>query len=272
MKFNASERTDLLLLLIFLTKANEGILMNLLTVRNPTRMGWSDSCPFGIGGYLLSGLAWRIRVPKAAAFWGDDIVNNVLAFLGMGIKILLMLLESSNERFPSLLALGDNTAAISWIFRSSKIVSGTLYHDAVKFIARHLARKVIEADAHLVGQHLKGELNWVADMLSFEGDDRREPNPLTADCPPDDVLTHRIHSTCPQIVPQQFEISPLPPDVASFALQALQIVESSWILSRRGRMRAGTGLGGDGNSSRGEWATAITPSSTMYQRTNTNLC
>jgi hypothetical protein len=254
-------------MLTFLRKANEGISMNLLTIRNPTRLGWSDSCPFGLGGYLLSGFAWRIRVPRFASFWGDDAVNNVLEFLGMALNVLLMLLESAGEKFPSILALGDNTSAISWIFKSSKITKGSLYHDAVKLIARHLARKVVEAEAHLVAQHLKGKLNWVADMLTFEGDARGETNPLTRDCPADDELTQRVHVSCPQIVPLRFEISPLPPDVASFALLALQTIESSWIRNRKGRRKTRIELGGDGSSSRAGSGTAITLSSMAYPRT-----
>jgi hypothetical protein len=262
---------DLKLWRTFLRKAHEGISMNLLTIRNPTRLGWSDSCPFGLGGYLLSEFAWRIKIPETAIFWGDDTVNNVLEFLGMAVNILLMLLESRDERFPSLLALGGNTSAISWITKSTKIVKGTLYHDPVKMIARHVAQKVTESDARLIAQHLKGKLNWVANMLSFKGDRREESNPLTIDCPPDDVLTQRVHSHCPQIVPPAFEISPLPPNVASFALQALRTIELSWTRNKKEPTRIGTGLGGGGGNSWVGSVTEITPSLTTYPRTNASF-
>lgn len=140
----------------FLGKANEGISINLLTMRNPSRVGWSDSCPFGLGGYLLSGRAWRIRVPEQSNFFGNDSVNNVLEFLGMAINIFLMLDESKTkgEEHPSILALGDNTSAISWTFCSSKITKTSAYFDGVKLIAREVARRVIQSDAQLVALSL----------------------------------------------------------------------------------------------------------------------
>jgi len=81
----------------------------------PTHLAWSDLCPFGIGGYTLSGRAWRIQIPKPFPFKGDDEANNVLEFLGMAISILLLIEESQSTKYACLMALGDNTFAISWI-------------------------------------------------------------------------------------------------------------------------------------------------------------
>ena len=36
-----------------LAKAHAGISMNLIVTRRPDRIVWSDSCPFGVGGYPL---------------------------------------------------------------------------------------------------------------------------------------------------------------------------------------------------------------------------
>ena len=106
-------------------------------LRTPTKIAWSDSCPFGIGGYTLKGWAWRIRVPSEAPFYGDDTVNNVLEFLGMAISVLLLLDEAAQDQedHPCLLVLGDNTSAVSWIFHSGCIASSSRYYPAVKFIA-----------------------------------------------------------------------------------------------------------------------------------------
>jgi hypothetical protein len=100
--------------------------------RTPTQIAWSDSCPFGIGGYTLKGCAWRIRA-LSEAFYGDDTVNNVLEFLGMAVSVPLLLEEArriDGEQFPCLLVLGDNTSAISWIFKSGKIARTSRYFGA----------------------------------------------------------------------------------------------------------------------------------------------
>lgn len=173
-RFSREELEDLTLWQDFLKKANEGISMNLLTVRNPTRLAWSDSCPFGLGGYTLGVTAWRVRVPRSAPFYGDHSVNNVLEFLGMGISVLLLLREAKEaaEEYPSLLALGDNTSAIAWLHRSGRVSRNWRYYPAVKFVARSVARAVLEERGQLSAQHIAGEKNQVADLLSFEGTER----------------------------------------------------------------------------------------------------
>ena len=60
-------RKDLELMLFFLEKAKDGIDMNLLVFRKPTKVYRSDSCPAGMGGYSSDGFAWRWYLhPKAA--------------------------------------------------------------------------------------------------------------------------------------------------------------------------------------------------------------
>jgi hypothetical protein len=83
---------------VFLAKAKNGISMNKTTIRQPTKICWSDSCPFGVGGFSLSGRAWRIRIPESSPICGLDIgsfhdiepiqhVNrsNMIVFSGRGI-------------------------------------------------------------------------------------------------------------------------------------------------------------------------------------------
>ena len=256
-RFSENDLADLRLWLHFLDRAREGISINILTVRTPTRMAWSDSCPFGLGGYSLRGWAWRIRVPCDCPFYGDDTVNNVLEFLGMGISVLMLLKEAADDRedHPCILALGDNTSAVSWIFRSGRIANTSRYYPAVKFIARTIASRALEAGAQICSQHLAGVTNTVADLLSFEGDCRGTTNPITVDCPPDDVLTERVHKFYSQVVPSGFQIRPLPDDIESFALSAMQLTASSWTRKAKRPSKKVTGLGDGGNASSesGEW-------------------
>jgi hypothetical protein len=76
------------------------------------------------------------------------------------------------------------------------------------------------------------------------------------DDPADDILTHRFHSSFPQLIPQHFEISPLPDEILSFVEQALRITESSMIQSSRKRMKTAIVPGDAGlasESTRGSW-------------------
>jgi hypothetical protein len=77
----------------FLQQARYVIFLNCITIRTPSKLGWSDSCPFGLGGFLLSGRAWRIQIPPFSPIYGVDIANNVLEFLAMLVTIWLTILE-----------------------------------------------------------------------------------------------------------------------------------------------------------------------------------
>ena len=61
---SAEVNKDLKLWEEFLNVAHRGIPINLLVTRQLDHICWSDACPFGIGGYSITGRAWRIRVPK----------------------------------------------------------------------------------------------------------------------------------------------------------------------------------------------------------------
>jgi hypothetical protein len=265
-RLNDDEIADLTLWLEFLDLARQGISINILTVRTPTRMAWSDSCPFGLGGYSLKGRAWRIRIPHDCPFYGDDTANNVLEFLGMAISVMLLLKEAEEdqERHPCILVLGDNTSAVSWIFKSGRISRNSRYYPAVKFIARTVASQALQAGAQICSQHLAGVTNIVADILSFEGDCRGTTNPITIDCPPDDVLTERIHEFYSQVIPSGFKIRRLPNEIESFALSVMQLAAKSWIQKAKRLSRRETGLGEDGLVSwtSGEWL--ATPSSIRF--------
>ena len=63
-----------------------------------------------------------------------------------------------------ILILGDNTCAISWIFKSG-ISTTFIYLDVVLFIARKIAKLVINSKNFIDydSQHLPGVLNLISD-------------------------------------------------------------------------------------------------------------
>jgi hypothetical protein len=260
------ELDDFELWVFFLSQARAGISMNQLTIRQPTKICWSDSCPFGIGGFLLSGRAWRIRIPDSSPIYGLDIANNVLEFLGMMVTIWLVLIEceETGSEQDCILALGDNTSAIGWLFKSGKLAFDSPYYKAVQIIARKLARLITSSSHCLASQHIKGDKNTVSDLLSFAGDTRGEAHPLAPDYPSDQVLTKRFHSCIPQLIPANFNISPLPSEISCFVIQVLQTLESSLTPSKSQPTRRKTESGDAGSRSAPRPASTLTLSSLNY--------
>jgi hypothetical protein len=269
---STEELADLQLWLKFLNLARAGISLNRLTLRRPTQLGLSDSCPFGLGGFSLQGRAWRLRVPPSLAFHGDSTINNLLEFLAMMLTAWLILLECDSLGLSEecILVLGDNTSAIGWLFRSGKLPTSSFYYEAVQFVARKLAELLTDSTHILSSQHLKGEKNVVADLLSYIGTSREAPHPIAPDNPSDPELTQRFHSLLPQLIPANFKISPLPDELLSFAMQALLIAESSWIRAKSPPMRAKTGSGDAGLVSATKPDSKMTPSSLLYPSANAN--
>jgi hypothetical protein len=170
--------------------------VNRVTLRQPTRLAVSDSCPFGIGGLLLEGRAWRIQIPPSSPICGESTANNFLEFPGMVVNVWLMC-ETFTEQSELLLAIGDNTSAIGWPFRSSRIAQDSLCYDALQPGARKLATLVTDSEHCLASQHIRGEANLVADLLSWSSDVRGSPHPLAMDQPSDEELTSCFHSHLP---------------------------------------------------------------------------
>ena len=108
---NHEVREDLQLWERFLEKAAAGIPINILVTREPDVVCWSDACPYGIGGYGLTGRAWRIRIPKGSPIYGSKRVNNLLEFIGMAVNIWLACLDPNSSQ-NCILAIGDNMSAI----------------------------------------------------------------------------------------------------------------------------------------------------------------
>jgi hypothetical protein len=221
------ELEDVLLWEEFLAIAHSGISINKIITRQPDFLIWSDSCPYGIGGYHISGRAWRIRIPGTSPLFGEPTINNYLEFLGMLINIWLVCLEQPTAQL-CILALGDSTSAIGWIFKSGRIDKKSVSYDVVQHAARKLASLVMQSTHCLATQHIKGEENIVSDLLSFSAT-RDKVNPLAADDPPDDVLTNRFHAHLSSQIPESFNISHLPGEILSWVTLQLQALESSVI-------------------------------------------
>ena len=115
-----NEIKDFILWQKILVKANEGISSNGLVLRKPTCIGFSDSCPLGLGGFTHGGRGWIFKVNPALASHGEDVATNLLEFLGIAITLWLSLIECREQNLIDevILILGDNTCAISWIFKS----------------------------------------------------------------------------------------------------------------------------------------------------------
>jgi hypothetical protein len=131
MQFSRDELLNLHLWQRLLLAAKRGVSLNPLTIRMPTLIGWSDSCPFGIGGYSLSGRAWRVRIPRSSLLYGLSVFNNLFKFLGMVINIWLMCQDATNIE-ECLLALGNNTSAIGWLYKSGRIARDSIYYEALQ--------------------------------------------------------------------------------------------------------------------------------------------
>ena len=259
---------DIALWKTILAEANRGISLNLMVTRQPDRICWSDACPFGLGGYSLSGRAWRIRIPPNHELRGHAGVNNLLEFMGMVINVWLEC-DAPDSQQSCILAIGDSTSAIGWLFKSSKLDPSSGAFDAHLVVARHLATLLTTSSCCLASQHIRGESNVVADLLSFTGSNERgKPHPLAADHPPNDVLTQRFRDRLPSQVPENFRIYQLPDEIISWVRSVLQIAISSLGAAKRRVTKGPTESGDDGLDSASTPETLQTLSSFRYPSSN----
>ncbi len=128
---------------------------------------------------------------------------------------------------------------------------------------------ITESSHCLASQHLKGSKNTVSDYLSYTGNTWEDPHLLAPDNPSDAERTRHFHHYLPQLIPQRFEISPLPNEIFSFAILALRTAESSWIRVKKNPMSPGTASGAAGSASAPK-PESLTRSSVTYQNTSKN--
>jgi hypothetical protein len=160
----------------------------------------------------------------------------------------------------------NNASAIGWLFRWSRISPDSLCYDALQLSARKSATLITSSEHCLASQHIKGETNLVADLLSWSGDARGTPDPLTMDQPSDEELTLCFHSHLPQLIPESFQIFPLPSKILSWITLALQTVESSWIRTMNQGTKLATESGGAGGPAAATRAYLTTASLLNYPK------
>ena len=105
-----NQKEDLILCESLLNKAHNGISINLLINRRPSKIYLSDSCPCGLGGFsCLSGRAWRIQIPDNLI---GKVSNNLLEFLAEVTCIYIDIVEGNMVKLDCCLSFRDNTSAI----------------------------------------------------------------------------------------------------------------------------------------------------------------
>ena len=138
----------------------------------------------------------------------------------------------------------------------------------------------MESNNYICGKHIKGEYNFIPDVLSFEGSVRvqgkggfsRKQNNLTFDNPPNDVLTNRILSQYPQTAPARFCISHLDTETFSWALQTAQLLGSCWNLEQNPPTKGATASGEDGPVSVSDNVLDCRPFLSEYQQETASFC
>ena len=186
----------------------------------------------------------------------------------MIVNVWLECLDSKDTH-SCVLAIGDNMSAIGWLSNTSSLDPSWAAHSAHLFAARHLATILLEYNCCLASQHIKGDLNVVADLLSFAGNgDRGKAHPLAYDDPPNDILTQRFRDYLPSQVPANFEICQLPSEILSWVTRVLRITASSLGVVRKAGMRTSTESGDGGLGSESTSDTLLTPTSLCYLTTN----
>ena len=150
-KLTASTTADLHLWLHFLTQANEGISMNLMSVRRPTHMLFSDACPGGLGGYSVTiGLAWQFNL--AGLNIDPRVSNNLLEIIGAVVQIWFTIaFDPDCPPLSCLLAWTDNSSGAGWLHKSNFDEPGDRLHDA---IARKFATVLLDHSCMVFPQHI----------------------------------------------------------------------------------------------------------------------
>ena len=130
-----------------------------------------------MAGYSISGRAWGIMIPASSPLHGDGRFNNLFEFLGSAVTVWLEVLDCPKPS-ECILALGDSTSALGWIDRSGRVKDDSMSYRAIQNIVRHLATLLLQSNHCLATQHLKGDYNVVADLLSYSGTVRGKTHPL----------------------------------------------------------------------------------------------
>ena len=196
----------------FLTKAHEGISMNLMTFRSPDLFFIGDASEHGMGGFDTNGRAWRFHIPEELQ--GRAHIN-LLEFLTQLIGIWIAIDEGSLKEEDCILAMGDSTTALGWLRRSNFRDKDENTDDwkAKQMVARKLGELTLESNIVLYKQWFRGKDNVVADSLSR---DLFYLSPSSH--------TSFLNLTAKNQLPRNFQIQPVPTRISSFILSVLQLL------------------------------------------------
>ncbi len=160
-KLSDSQVEDLKLWESFVDAAAEGISINRLVFRWPTRIVRVDACPQGMGGYgLQSGVAWRMLLsPDLIGRGSLNCLEFLAALVGVWVKHQVGGPWAEDE---VLLCQGDSSSASGWITRSSFGDECPLH----LAIARTMAKYMSDHRLQHYSQWFPGKENSIADALS----------------------------------------------------------------------------------------------------------
>ena len=100
-----------------LQKAHEGILMNMLTYRKPTRVYLTNACEICMGGFSSKCKTWRWQTPKE--YWGRAHIN-LWEFCAELVSIWIDIVEDTLNEKEYLLSIGDIKTSIKWFHKAHK--------------------------------------------------------------------------------------------------------------------------------------------------------
>ena len=209
--------------------------MNMISYRYPQRVYQSDACPRCIGGFVHTGRGWRWSIPENLQFRASV---NLLEHLATIVSSWLDIIEGGLKRGMCALSMGDSTTSAGWLVKSN--FTDDKYEDPIEtkvrnIVCRHHATLFIDYEIREYSQWFPGEENLVADSLTRD-DDRS-----------DEELTRVLKYFCPQQVPENFKIQPLPNEIVSWLTSLLQMLPVKPQLQEK-HTRTMIGRGEDGSN------------------------
>ena len=215
---NPSVKQDMLLWKEFLKYAGNGISINLLTYTTWDCQIFTDASELGIGGYNPhTGIGWRYKLPQ----WTSNLHINSIEFLAALVGLWVDLLHSPCLH-KRMLCMTDSSSALAWLHKGNFNPVDQKVHES---ISRKLTRVMMDNQAALYSQHVKGSHNVIADSLSrdFHIDS--------------DKLTFILRSLYPTQVGENFHILPQLPNeiicwIASLKGASTRTMESQSTPSR----------------------------------------
>jgi hypothetical protein len=199
-KISKTCRSNLLLMLRFLDIEKWGIGMNLIAFRRPTHVYQSDSCRFGLGGYLDKGFVWRFKLPEELCFRAS---NNLLKYITSIISPWMDMLAGRLNQCDCALLMTNSSTSVGWLLKTN---FWEIIGDNTDLIQ---AQDCIETVQHHTTLFLKASIKEYFQW--FPGKEYNFTNTLSHDfdrsaC---EIIKILLKTGLSQL-PQHFQIAPLP--------------------------------------------------------------